>query len=60
MGFRMSWDKTRVLVVGDVMLDRWIYTKKTRVSPEAPIPIVEQQEYFAELDWDYLYLELTD
>lgn len=45
----MNWDKTRVLVVGDVMLDRWIYTKKTRVSPEAPIPIVEQQEYFAEL-----------
>ena len=45
----MNWDRTRVLVVGDVMLDRWIYTKKTRVSPEAPIPIVEQQEYFAEL-----------
>lgn len=49
MGYRMNWDKTRVLVVGDVMLDRWVYMKKTRVSPEAPIPIVEQQEYFTEL-----------
>ncbi|MDP1720697.1 MAG: PfkB family carbohydrate kinase [Candidatus Nanopelagicaceae bacterium] len=45
----MNWDNARVLVVGDVMLDRWIYMKKTRISPEAPIPIVEEQEYFAEL-----------
>lgn len=44
----MNWDKTRVLVVGDVMLDRWIYMKKTRMSAEAPIPIVEEREYFAE------------
>lgn len=45
----MNWDETRVLVVGDVMLDRWIYMKKTKISPEAPIPIVVQQEYFAEI-----------
>ena len=45
----MNQDNIRVLVVGDVMLDRWIYMKKTRISPEAPIPIVEEQEYFAEL-----------
>lgn len=29
----------RVLVVGDVMLDRFIYGSVERISPEAPIPI---------------------
>lgn len=45
----MTWNETRVLVVGDVMLDRWIYMRKTKLSPEAPVPIVVQQEYFAEI-----------
>mgnify|MGYP001612999550 CR=1 FL=1 len=49
MGFNMSWNSARVLVVGDLMLDRWVYTVKTRISPEAPIPIIEQWEHFAEL-----------
>ncbi len=31
----------RVLVVGDVMLDRYWHGKATRVSPEAPVPIVQ-------------------
>jgi D-beta-D-heptose 7-phosphate kinase / D-beta-D-heptose 1-phosphate adenosyltransferase len=31
---------TRVLVVGDVMLDRYIWGDVERVSPEAPVPIV--------------------
>ena len=30
----------RVMVVGDVMLDRYWYGDATRVSPEAPVPIV--------------------
>ncbi len=30
----------RVLVVGDVMLDRFVYGAVDRVSPEAPIPVV--------------------
>mgnify|MGYP004468106765 FL=1 len=29
----------RVLVVGDVMLDRYFYGKVTRISPEAPVPV---------------------
>jgi len=29
-----------VLVVGDVMLDRFIVGRVTRISPEAPVPIV--------------------
>jgi len=30
----------RVMVVGDVMLDRYWYGDATRVSPEAPVPVV--------------------
>lgn len=32
-----------VLVVGDVMLDRYIYGSVDRVSPEAPIPVLRMQ-----------------
>jgi D-glycero-beta-D-manno-heptose-7-phosphate kinase len=31
----------RILVVGDLMLDRFIWGKVSRISPEAPIPVVE-------------------
>jgi D-beta-D-heptose 7-phosphate kinase/D-beta-D-heptose 1-phosphate adenosyltransferase len=30
----------RVLCVGDVMLDRYVYGTVERISPEAPIPIL--------------------
>ncbi len=33
--------KTHVLVVGDVMLDHFIWGRVTRISPEAPVPVVE-------------------
>jgi len=33
--------KRRVLVVGDVMLDHYIWGDATRISPEAPVPVVE-------------------
>ncbi len=32
-------EKSRVLVVGDVMLDQYYYGEVTRISPEAPVPI---------------------
>lgn len=32
--------KTRILVIGDVMLDEYIWGKVTRISPEAPVPVV--------------------
>ncbi|MFO1458688.1 MAG: PfkB family carbohydrate kinase [Verrucomicrobiota bacterium] len=31
----------RVLVVGDVMLDQFIWGRVSRISPEAPVPVVE-------------------
>jgi D-glycero-beta-D-manno-heptose-7-phosphate kinase len=33
-----------VLIVGDVMIDRYWYGKVNRISPEAPVPIVEFQQ----------------
>jgi rfaE bifunctional protein kinase chain/domain len=37
---RESLSRARVLVVGDVMLDRYWYGAVDRISPEAPVPIV--------------------
>ncbi len=33
----------RVLVIGDVMLDKYIMGKVSRISPEAPVPVLEIQ-----------------
>jgi D-beta-D-heptose 7-phosphate kinase/D-beta-D-heptose 1-phosphate adenosyltransferase len=35
-----SFHRARVLILGDVMLDRFIYGSVERISPEAPIPIM--------------------
>ena len=37
---RSGFRGTRVLVVGDAMLDRYLWGDVTRISPEAPVPIV--------------------
>lgn len=39
--FRASVGRTRVLVVGDVMLDRYWFGDVERISPEAPVPVVK-------------------
>jgi len=31
----------QVLLVGDLMLDEWVFGTVTRISPEAPIPVVQ-------------------
>jgi len=35
-----GFPQERVLVVGDVMLDRYLWGTATRISPEAPVPVV--------------------
>ena len=35
-----AFDSARVLVVGDVMLDRYWHGATSRISPEAPVPVV--------------------
>ncbi|HUL41905.1 MAG TPA: D-glycero-beta-D-manno-heptose-7-phosphate kinase [Burkholderiales bacterium] len=36
-----AMSKARVLVVGDVMLDRYWFGDVSRISPEAPVPVVK-------------------
>lgn len=36
--------KTRIVVVGDVMLDRYWWGSVERISPEAPVPVVRLDE----------------
>lgn len=33
--------RLRILVIGDVMLDRYIWGDATRISPEAPVPVID-------------------
>ncbi len=40
-GIIKRFAKKRVLVLGDLMLDRYIWGDVSRISPEAPVPVVE-------------------
>jgi rfaE bifunctional protein kinase chain/domain len=39
-GLLAGFSSRRILVVGDLMLDEFIWGKVSRISPEAPVPIV--------------------
>lgn len=39
-----SFGKQDVLVVGDMMVDKYIMGKVDRISPEAPVPVLREQE----------------
>ena len=36
-----NFSKARVLVLGDIMLDRYVWGNVERISPEAPVPVIE-------------------
>src|SRR3546814_6633602 len=38
------FDQAPVLVVGDVMLDRYWHGGTSRISPEAPVPVVKVEQ----------------
>lgn len=42
-----AFDTLRVLVIGDVMVDSYVWGKVERISPEAPVPVVNvhKREY---------------
>lgn len=42
-----DFSAARVLVVGDVMLDRFVYGGVERISPEAPIPVMQAEREIA-------------
>lgn len=39
-----NFNKVRITVVGDIMLDRYIKGRVRRISPEAPVPVIEVNE----------------
>ena len=39
-----AFSRSTVLCVGDLMLDRFVYGGVTRISPEAPIPVVRVED----------------
>lgn len=45
----MDLTHARILVVGDVMLDRYWFGDVTRISPEAPVPVVKVHKQEARL-----------
>lgn len=38
----------KILVIGDLMLDRYIWGSVSRISPEAPVPVVEVKDEHAQ------------
>ncbi|MCE0483939.1 MAG: D-glycero-beta-D-manno-heptose-7-phosphate kinase [Methylacidiphilales bacterium] len=38
-----AFSRSRILVIGDLMLDEFLWGKVTRISPEAPVPVVDVQ-----------------
>ncbi|WP_373767881.1 bifunctional D-glycero-beta-D-manno-heptose-7-phosphate kinase/D-glycero-beta-D-manno-heptose 1-phosphate adenylyltransferase HldE [Glaesserella sp.] len=44
MQYSPQFNRANVLVLGDVMLDRYWFGSTNRISPEAPVPVVKVQE----------------
>ena len=40
----VRYGKTKVIVAGDLILDRFVYGSVSRISPEAPVPVVLVQK----------------
>jgi rfaE bifunctional protein kinase chain/domain len=38
-----AFPRSKILVIGDLMLDEFLWGKVTRISPEAPVPVVDVQ-----------------
>ncbi len=39
-----NFDRVKILVAGDVMLDRYWFGSVTRISPEAPVPVLKVEK----------------
>lgn len=44
MQYSSQFNQAKVLVLGDVMLDRYWFGATNRISPEAPVPVVKVQQ----------------
>ncbi|WP_457569265.1 D-glycero-beta-D-manno-heptose-7-phosphate kinase [Desulfurobacterium sp.] len=43
-GITEKFKGKKILVIGDLMIDEYIFGKVERISPEAPVPVVEAKE----------------
>src|SRR5580693_4388476 len=41
-----GFGQLKVLVVGDIMLDRYIHGEVDRISPEAPVPVIRHAQRY--------------
>lgn len=41
-----GFSKLKVLIVGDIMLDRYIHGEVERISPEAPVPVIRHAQRY--------------
>ncbi len=39
-----NFKKTKIIVIGDIMIDEYMWGEVNRISPEAPVPVVEVEE----------------
>jgi len=39
-----KFGKGKILIIGDIMLDKYIYGDTTRINPEAPVPVLKVKE----------------
>lgn len=44
-----DWQGKKIMIIGDVMLDRYLYGNINRISPEAPVPIVDLSRHYDRL-----------
>lgn len=49
MFLKFDFSKVKILVIGDVMLDKYYYGSVERISPEAPIPVLKVTEKISSL-----------
>ena len=38
---KLNFNQANILVIGDIMLDSYWYGDTSRISPEAPVPVVK-------------------
>ena len=41
-----GFSQLKILVVGDIMLDRYIHGEVERISPEAPVPVLRHAQRY--------------
>ena len=46
----LDFKDLKVLLVGDFMVDQYIFCSSTRMSPEAPVPVLNPEKFIPPLE----------